>query len=347
MDRLDAPALGDEAAGQPVEQLGMARRLGPHAEIAGSADQPLAEMVHPDPIDPDAGGQWIARIDDRPGQFEPSAPLGERLAVGAGDDLEEPARNLVARVGRIPSPEDPGLVTIGAIDDDHRVGRRLRGLDQPAVDLALKFPELDDRAGVEVPLRGDDRLVGHLAGRIVRGVQDPPDRLVVRVRQVRSRPATAFRASCHWRSIAGEQLAVPVGGLADRRGRLGEAPGHAGGSTGRPPGGRLARSPPPPWLRIRPRSSAGEVGARGGRSGRPPWPACPGSRAIGGRSPGIRSFSLRTVSKPSGEPWTCQAGRAGSRPRATRTRRDASSRLAAMPSRSASRRLFSSFSNAS
>ena len=47
---LDAPAVGDKTRRQPVEQLGMRRRVGAHAEIAGRADEARAEVPGPDTV---------------------------------------------------------------------------------------------------------------------------------------------------------------------------------------------------------------------------------------------------------------------------------------------------------
>ena len=153
MQRLGAPALVDQATRQPVEQFGMAGRLGAEAEVAGRADQPGAEVVHPDPVDPDARRQRIGGVDDRPRQLQPPAPVRERLRVGPGDRGEEVAGHLVPLVRRVPPPEDARLAQLRAIDQGHRVRRGRRGLDQPAIDLALELPHRDDGVGVEEPLR--------------------------------------------------------------------------------------------------------------------------------------------------------------------------------------------------
>ena len=51
VEGLEAPAGFDEAQGQPVEQLGMARGFGAQAEVAGGLDQAGAEVVLSDAID--------------------------------------------------------------------------------------------------------------------------------------------------------------------------------------------------------------------------------------------------------------------------------------------------------
>jgi hypothetical protein len=49
------PAGTDQLGREPIEELGMRRRLSLDAEVFGSVDQPGAEMVLPDPVDGDAG----------------------------------------------------------------------------------------------------------------------------------------------------------------------------------------------------------------------------------------------------------------------------------------------------
>ena len=73
VQRLDRPAGGDESAGQPVEQLGVAGPFAQDAEVAGGGDQPPAEVVLPDPVDHHARGQRVVGTRDRAGQLEPAA----------------------------------------------------------------------------------------------------------------------------------------------------------------------------------------------------------------------------------------------------------------------------------
>ena len=61
MDRLEAPALGDQLGGEPVEQLGVRRPAAVEAEVARRLDQARAEVGLPEPVDDHAGEQRIAR----------------------------------------------------------------------------------------------------------------------------------------------------------------------------------------------------------------------------------------------------------------------------------------------
>ena len=75
MQFLQAPAIGDEAMGQPVEQLGMRRLLAQLAEVARGGHQPAAEMILPDAVDDDARGERIVRLRE---------PAGQRRAAARG-----------------------------------------------------------------------------------------------------------------------------------------------------------------------------------------------------------------------------------------------------------------------
>ena len=71
---LNGPAVFDEAGGQVVEQFRMGRGGAANAEIRGGRDDAFPEMVMPDPVDHDPGGQRVSGI----GQ-----PFGEFLAATA------------------------------------------------------------------------------------------------------------------------------------------------------------------------------------------------------------------------------------------------------------------------
>ena len=113
MHRLDRPAAGDESGGEPVEQLGMGRRLAAEPEIGRRGDDPPAEVVLPDPVDHHAGRQA-----DCPGcvsqRASSSRPLPvrrnsrRRLAVQEREP-RDPARHDVARTVGIAPPLERGV----------------------------------------------------------------------------------------------------------------------------------------------------------------------------------------------------------------------------------------------
>ena len=67
--------LVHEPRGEVVEQLGVAGGFGLHAQVVGRADEALAEMVHPDAVDHDAGGERVVLAGDGLGEFEAAAAL--------------------------------------------------------------------------------------------------------------------------------------------------------------------------------------------------------------------------------------------------------------------------------
>ena len=142
MERLGAPAVGHERRCQPIEQLWMCRRLRTHSEIAWRAYEPSAEVMHPDAIHPHAGRQRIVGRRDGAGHLQASAAVHERLPIVAREHLEKAARNFVPFCGRIAAAKYPRLLHHLAIDKCHRVRRRLRRLNQPAVNFALQLPQL-------------------------------------------------------------------------------------------------------------------------------------------------------------------------------------------------------------
>ena len=106
--RLDRPARIHESRGEMVEQLGMRRPFPARAEVVGSADQALAEVVLPDPVDHDAGRQRMIGTRQPVGQLPTAAPLGDRLPMLARQDPREAARDGLAELLGVPSEEDLG-----------------------------------------------------------------------------------------------------------------------------------------------------------------------------------------------------------------------------------------------
>jgi len=86
--RLHAPSPRDHLRGEPVEELRMRRRTAIEAEVARRLDQSRPEVRLPEPIDDDAGEQWVARVGDPAGQPLPPLGLG-----GIGGEAENPRRD--------------------------------------------------------------------------------------------------------------------------------------------------------------------------------------------------------------------------------------------------------------
>ena len=64
MESLDRPTLADEFAGQPVQQFRVSRKASHAPEIGGGSDQPSTEMVMPNPVHQNPGGQWVGGAGD-------------------------------------------------------------------------------------------------------------------------------------------------------------------------------------------------------------------------------------------------------------------------------------------
>ena len=59
MELLEAPALGDELAGEPVEEIGMGGACAVASEVVGRVRDAGPEVVLPDAVDDDAGGEGV------------------------------------------------------------------------------------------------------------------------------------------------------------------------------------------------------------------------------------------------------------------------------------------------
>ena len=141
----------------------MARGLGAQAEVAGGLDQARAEVVLPDAIDQDAGGEGVAGRGDGSGQFEPPVALSEGSAVGSGEHLDETAWDLGPRLRRAAAAEHHGLRLRGPLGE-HEGRLRAEG-DEAAVHRALELPEFfGDLGRVEV-FGVHHAGVGHGSGR--------------------------------------------------------------------------------------------------------------------------------------------------------------------------------------
>ncbi len=66
--RLQVPLQAHEFGGQPVEQGGVGGPLAPRPEILRATHEAGAEMVLPELVDRDAGGERILRTDNPPRQ---------------------------------------------------------------------------------------------------------------------------------------------------------------------------------------------------------------------------------------------------------------------------------------
>ena len=84
MQVLPAPAVRDELARQPVEQLRMRRAAAAKAKVARRADQAAAKMVIPNAVHHHAASQRMRRIAQPFGQRQPPLGLGRGGAMATG-----------------------------------------------------------------------------------------------------------------------------------------------------------------------------------------------------------------------------------------------------------------------
>lgn len=68
--RLNRPTVVGKFDGQVVEEFGVAGKLAGLPEVVGSANDAFAEEMFPDPVDHDAGGQWIFGVGDPLREFK-------------------------------------------------------------------------------------------------------------------------------------------------------------------------------------------------------------------------------------------------------------------------------------
>ena len=121
----------------------MRRPFAALAEIVGGADQALAEVVLPDPIDHDAGRQRMVGARQPVGQLPPAAPLGDPRRVLARQDAREAARHGLAGLLVVAAQEDLGVLEAlvtralgAAVLHDDGLGDLRRGLLLQRVQLA-------------------------------------------------------------------------------------------------------------------------------------------------------------------------------------------------------------------
>ena len=182
-ETLHGPTVGDEAGRQVFQEGGVLGRRGADAEIARSLHQRLPEDLQPDAVHHHAGGERIGRAGDGLGELAAAAAFGERTARGGGEDLEELARDGLARASGVAAQQDGAVHGLGLVDHHHRARRalgvgRLVGLglaDQLAVALRV-----GGGIGADQGFRGG-------RGRAVRRLDEFRPRLAARFRGLAAR----------------------------------------------------------------------------------------------------------------------------------------------------------------
>src|SRR5207247_5355248 len=90
MHGFDAPALRHEFTGEPIEEFGMRRSRATRAEIARRGHETPTEMMLPEAVDQDAGGERVGRT---------GKPVGKRRSPARGSRPEETRFRLGGGIG--------------------------------------------------------------------------------------------------------------------------------------------------------------------------------------------------------------------------------------------------------
>src|SRR5205807_520698 len=102
----------------------MARRLALVAHIIRGRNEALAEVVHPDTIHLDARRKRVSGRKDRLSELEAPTALSKRLAIGAGEYLQELARHDRTPLVALAAQVDIGVARLRRVRHDHRATRR-------------------------------------------------------------------------------------------------------------------------------------------------------------------------------------------------------------------------------
>ena len=144
---LETPTAVHELAGQPVQQLGMGWPRSGASEVAGRAHQPHAEVMLPDAVHHDPGGQRMVGLGQPLGQREAppggfGAPIGLFHPVGRQLSVEHrrhPGQHLVPGIGVFaPSQNPSGRGTTSHVEKRPYLGLVLQLL-LLVLDLLLDF----------------------------------------------------------------------------------------------------------------------------------------------------------------------------------------------------------------
>ena len=117
---LRAPAIGDEARGEMVEQRGIRRLLPAHAEVVGRRHDAVAEEMQPHAVRPHACGERVVLVGDPLRELESAAALGDRRLIALRDKLDESAVHDVAGLVELAAVEDARVEHLPAIGGAHR-----------------------------------------------------------------------------------------------------------------------------------------------------------------------------------------------------------------------------------
>ena len=160
MEFLQGPAFIHEAQGEPIKEFGVRGLLGHIAEVIGRGNDAGAEVVQPEPVDEDAGGERVGPVGDGHGKLAAPAAFVEGLPLGAGEDLEELAGGEGPLLVAVAPDVDVGVTRSSAVGHRHGGARAARVGQVKGVD-GVEFEE----ARRDVAVReGRGRLPGLAEG---------------------------------------------------------------------------------------------------------------------------------------------------------------------------------------
>ena len=124
MHVLEAPAVFDEGAGEPVEQGGVGGAVAEDAEVFGAGDEAATEVPAPEAVDGDAGGEGVLAGGKPAGEVEAAALFGREdgLCEGGAHDGGEAAGDGWAEGEVAAADVDGHGGGDGAVGDAHEGG---------------------------------------------------------------------------------------------------------------------------------------------------------------------------------------------------------------------------------
>ena len=138
MHGLQTPAGVDEALGEPIEQFRVRGQAALFAEVTRCADESASEVVLPEAIHHDAGGEGIAWVGDGLGEFESATALGEGGLFAKG--AQKLPGDFVSAVEGITPEKNAWCAGQGTIKQDGRVCGCGGAFEEVAIQFRLGFP---------------------------------------------------------------------------------------------------------------------------------------------------------------------------------------------------------------
>ena len=100
----------------------MGGRVALFAEVTGSAHNALAEVLLPDAVDDDAGGERVFRIDDGLGEIEAAVAVSKARGRTLAEDGKEVGRGGFAGTVFVAAEPDAGFIEFAFIGDGLQIG---------------------------------------------------------------------------------------------------------------------------------------------------------------------------------------------------------------------------------